>query len=168
MFRSASTSRAYLTAFMVFNSLQVFFPAVAANLSSCYCFPGDACWPNTNLWSSFNSTVGGRLIATTPISSVCHGATYRQDECERLRDNWFFPETHLPSSSSVMAPLFANNSCSPFMPQNTSCALGNYVSYAVRIRDASDASKTLAFAAKHNVRLVIRNTGHDCTYYSIY
>ncbi|KAF1831502.1 FAD-binding domain-containing protein [Decorospora gaudefroyi] len=143
------------------SNLQLFLPPVSAHLSACHCFPGDACWPSTQRWSDFNSTVGGQLIATTPLASVCHGTTYRQDECDRLQAGWFFPDTHLPSSSSVMSPLFANNSCNPFMPPHTSCTLGNYVSYAVKIRDASDASKTLAFAAKHNVRLVIRNTGHD-------
>lgn len=39
--------------------------------------------------------------------------------------------------------------------------MGNYVTYAVKVRDAADASKTLRFAMKHRIRLVIRNTGHD-------
>jgi FAD/FMN-containing dehydrogenase len=39
--------------------------------------------------------------------------------------------------------------------------LGNYVSYAVKVRSVADAQKTLAFAQDHNIRLVIRNTGHD-------
>lgn len=135
--------------------------ASAEVFSSCHCFPGDSCWPGSDVWNNFNSTVGGQLIATIPLATVCHGSTYQQTECQRLQDNWFVSDTHLPSSSSVMAPLFSNASCDPFTPVSQPCTLGNYVSFAVKIRHASDASKTLAFASKHNVRIVIRNTGHD-------
>ncbi|KAF2726470.1 FAD-binding domain-containing protein [Polyplosphaeria fusca] len=129
--------------------------------SSCYCFPGDACWPSKVTWSEFNHTVGEQLTATTPIAYVCHGSTYSQSECEKLQANWFYPETHIPSSSSIMAPIFTNDSCSPFRPQESPCALGNYVSYAVGIRDVADARSVIKFAVEHNLRLVVRNTGHD-------
>lgn len=115
-------------------------------------------------WNDFNKTVGGRLISTVPLAAVCHNdqfEAYDANACESLKANWFFPETHLPSSSSVMAALFTNNSCNPFLPREFPCTLGNYVNYAVKIQHASDAKKTLAFAKKHHIRLVIRNTGHD-------
>jgi FAD/FMN-containing dehydrogenase len=137
------------------------FSSAAETSPACYCFPGDSCWPDVNVWSEFNSTVGGRLVATIPLAAVCHGSEYHQTECDRLQANWFYPQTHLPSSSSVMAPLFANASCDPFTPKSQPCTLGNYVSYAVKIRSAPDATKTIAFASKYNLRLVIRNTGHD-------
>ncbi|KAJ4340195.1 hypothetical protein N0V95_007576 [Ascochyta clinopodiicola] len=60
-----------------------------------------------------------------------------------------------------MAPLFSNDSCNPFSTPDLPCTLGNYVSYAVRAKDASDARKALQFATKHGLRFVIRNTGHD-------
>lgn len=60
-----------------------------------------------------------------------------------------------------MAPIFANNSCEPFQPRDTPCTLGNYVSYAVDVASAKHVQATVAFAKKHNIRLVIRNTGHD-------
>lgn len=60
-----------------------------------------------------------------------------------------------------MAPYFTNNSCDPFLPQNASCTLGNYISYAVNATNATDFQKTLNFVKTHNIRLTIRNTGHD-------
>lgn len=60
-----------------------------------------------------------------------------------------------------MAPLFTNNSCNPFLEPDAPCTLGNLVSYAVNASCPADFQKTLAFADKHNIRLVIRNTGHD-------
>jgi hypothetical protein len=65
------------------------------------------------------------------------------------------------SSSSVMAPFFANQSCDPFQPRDRPCELGNYVRYAVDASGPEHVQKTIAFAAQKNIRLVIRNTGHD-------
>jgi hypothetical protein len=60
-----------------------------------------------------------------------------------------------------MAPFFANQSCDPFQPRERPCELGNYVRYAVDASGPEDVQKTVAFAARKNIRLVIRNTGHD-------
>jgi len=65
----------------------------AAQGSNCRCFPGDACWPSDADWSTFNSTVGGRLIKTVPIASVCHGETYDEAACTALRAVWMDPLT---------------------------------------------------------------------------
>ncbi|GJN69911.1 hypothetical protein PLICBS_003963 [Purpureocillium lilacinum] len=67
----------------------------------------------------------------------------------------------MESSSSVMAPLFANQSCDPFQPRSSPCTLGNYVRYAVDARSPQDVAATLTFASRHRIRLVVRNTGHD-------
>ncbi|KAL8906001.1 MAG: hypothetical protein Q9207_002286 [Kuettlingeria erythrocarpa] len=60
-----------------------------------------------------------------------------------------------------MAPYFTNNSCNPFLQPDVGCTLGNYISYAVNASSASDFQKTTTFAQKCNIRLTIRNTGHD-------
>ena len=60
-----------------------------------------------------------------------------------------------------MAPTYANQSCDPITPRSTPCTLGNYVNYAIDVNQVSDISKGIAFAIKHNIRLVIRNTGHE-------
>ncbi|KAK4951391.1 hypothetical protein LTR10_010365 [Elasticomyces elasticus] len=139
-------------------------PIKQSILNGCRSIPGDYNWPPDAVWSSFNSTLGGKLVATTPLGSVCHDSpfgAYDAEKCDALRSNWFAPETHIDSSSSIMAPFFTNNSCDPFLPRNASCSLGNYVSYAVNASCASDFQKAIAFIRHHNIRLVIRNTGHD-------
>ena len=60
-----------------------------------------------------------------------------------------------------MAPSFTNNSCSPFTSEQSACLIGNYIDYAVNVTSPEQVAKTIKFAAKHNIRLVIRNTGHD-------
>ncbi|KAF7530371.1 hypothetical protein PCG10_003742 [Penicillium crustosum] len=126
--------------------------------------PQDPCWPEDSQWARFNKTVDGNLIATIPIASVCHidsFTPYDQSKCAQLQSNWGFPETHYESSSSIMAARFTNLSCNPFASKTSPCTIGNYVQYAVNATDASHVQKAIHFAARHNIRLVIRNTGHD-------
>ncbi|KAI9649057.1 hypothetical protein NHQ30_001624 [Ciborinia camelliae] len=132
--------------------------------SNCRCFPGDSCYPNSSEWNLFNQTLGGKLIASVPIAAVCHYGqfdTYNEEACATLQDNWFFPETHLSSSSSAMAWMFTNNTCNPFLPDTTACTLGNYVSYAVNATTANDVKEAVIFSNLFNIRLVIRGSGHD-------
>ncbi|KAF7541241.1 hypothetical protein G7054_g685 [Neopestalotiopsis clavispora] len=134
---------------------------MGAQASTCYAMPGDAAWPSAATWSQLNATVGGRLIATVPIGSPCHDPNYDAVACAALQDEWTLPTPHLNSSSSVMEPYFANQSCDPFTAQSKPCVLGNYVSYAVNVSSTADVVATVKFAKKNNIRLVIRNTGHD-------
>ena len=45
--------------------------SIKAN-STCRYIPGDVGWPSAKEWQQLNATVGGRLIATVPLGSVCH------------------------------------------------------------------------------------------------
>ncbi|OCL08733.1 FAD-binding domain-containing protein [Glonium stellatum] len=110
--------------------------------SACRCFPGDPCWPTPAQWKAFNSTLGGKLIVTVQLL---------HPKCDALQNIWFNPQTHIDSPSSVMAQYFTNNSCNPFLPDSAS----------LNASSASDYQKTIAFIQQHNIRLVIKNTGHD-------
>lgn len=133
--------------------------------SSCRCYPGDACWPSAQQWSDFNATLAGKLISTVPIGSVCHTngefAAYDKKDCDNLISDWGFPATHYETSSSPMASWFANFSCDPFLPHEVPCHIGSLQRYAVNVSSAEDVRTTLRFVREHNIRVVIRNTGHD-------
>ncbi|KAK6087223.1 FAD binding domain-containing protein [Seiridium cupressi] len=113
--------------------------------SDCYCLPQDACWPSIAESDALNTTVNGRLIATVPIGSVCHEPTYDEAACVALRAEWNEPEPH----------------CNPLADRSTPCRIGNLISYAVNISNTDEIAETIKFAKTHNVRLVVRNTGHD-------
>ena len=122
---------------------------------------GDTLWPTEEMWSSFNASIGGKLIRAVPIAAVCHRATYEKQKCDTLRDSWFFPETHLSSASLPMLYPGTNDSCNPFSKPDAACTEGTYVAYAVNATCEVDFHKTIKFVKDNNVRLVIRNTGHD-------
>jgi hypothetical protein len=104
------------------------------------------------------------LVATVPIAHKCHNSvfgSYDAAACEKLRADWGLTETHIETSSSPMAPFFANQSCDPFTQPEDRCIIGTQVQYAVDARSSWDYLAAIAFAKLKNIRLLVRNTGHD-------
>ncbi|KAJ6014301.1 FAD binding domain protein [Penicillium herquei] len=60
-----------------------------------------------------------------------------------------------------MAAWWSNSSCSPFASAESPCTIGPLAQYAANVTSAADVKEVLDFVKKHNIRLVIRNTGHD-------
>lgn len=69
------------------------FAATAEAFARCRALPGDETWPSPWVWDAFNWTVGGQLVATVPIGSVCHEPTYDAGACAALRQSWTLPTT---------------------------------------------------------------------------
>lgn len=65
--------------------------------------------------------------------------------------------------------MFQGTTCSPFYgplsvdstTKNATCTLGRLASYAINVTDASSVIAGVEFARKNNIRLIIKNTGHD-------
>ncbi|CAI7626400.1 unnamed protein product [Penicillium bialowiezense] len=136
--------------------------------------PSDPCWPTTEAWSSLNETVSGRLIKTVPPGSVCYKSepNYNKSSCEYLLENWVNSEYHSSNPVTVSDPLWSNSSCTPVYPNGTSvsgdinagfkgCSLGNLSAFVVNATTAQHVKAAIQFATKHNVRLNIKNTGHN-------
>ncbi|KAJ5506052.1 FAD linked oxidase N-terminal [Penicillium expansum] len=135
---------------------------VSAGLSSnCRCMPGDSCWPSLIDWARFNTSIGGRLVDTQPLGQPCHDPFYTASECNELKQQWTHPELHDASSSSIMSAAVANETCDAFTPRSKPCTLGAMVRYAVNASSPDDFVQTIRFSQERNIRLVIRNTGHD-------
>jgi len=58
-----------------------------------------------------------------------------------------------------------NNSCNPFLASDSEtdggCSLGNLAQYAINVSSPDDVVAGIRFAQEKNVRLTIKNTGHD-------
>ncbi|RDW74452.1 FAD-binding oxidoreductase [Aspergillus mulundensis] len=170
----------YFCAVLLLLPLSHALPSFGSEL--CRYLPGDTYWPTEAEWSKLNTTVGGRLIKTIPLGSPCHGSSYRAAECEYLQAEWTNPELQYAqlhpyccysswskfdplrsadSPSSFGAPFFQAQACDPFTNKSSPCELGNYYVYAINVTGAADVAVGLAFAQDHNIRLVIKNTGHE-------
>ncbi|KAI1361466.1 hypothetical protein F5Y08DRAFT_347848 [Xylaria arbuscula] len=152
-----------VTALVSLASVAVGAPQTKAK---CRYLPTDAGWPSTDRWNALNETVGGRLITGAPVGQVCYGSQPNNAACSMLADDWNLVDPFINQPVSVVAPYWDNNTCSPFVDETvfnpiSSCSLGNMASYAINVSDARTVAAGVKFARQNNIRLVVKNTGHD-------
>ncbi|KUI53150.1 6-hydroxy-D-nicotine oxidase [Cytospora mali] len=135
---------------------------VRSNTSSqCRYLPGDAQWPGEAAWAQLNVTVGGRLVAGKPLGQSCFEADFNVTKCDAIKSEWTDVQPYITDPVNIMSPYWVNNSCNPFFGPNSTCTLGDLANYAIRVEDPQDAAAGVNFAQKKNIRLTIKNTGHD-------
>ncbi|GJD03912.1 FAD binding domain protein [Colletotrichum higginsianum] len=139
----------------------------------CKCSPTDACWPSDAEWEAFNATITGNLIRTVPPGSVCYPdePNYDSEACDAVISGWSSSVFHSSDPASV-STAWSNSSCVPVYPNGTSvdgvpgagdrgCSLGALPSYVVNVTGPEEVQGALRFAREKNLRVVIKNTGHN-------
>jgi FAD/FMN-containing dehydrogenase len=61
----------------------------------------------------------------------------------------------------MMWPLFQGRTCMPTSDPNGTCTLGGYPSYSIKVSNVAQVQLGVNFARNLNLRLVVKNTGHD-------
>ena len=117
---------------------------------TCRCLPTNAtCW-SAIPWSLLNSSIGGRLVTAIDPLSPCSLNT-SSPECDKVLVNsddefWLGDQP----AGYLHTGLFNSWNLTTRLP-----------SFAVLANSANDISAAVAFASKYNIRVVVKNTGHD-------
>ncbi|KAH7493688.1 hypothetical protein FOMA001_g160 [Fusarium oxysporum f. sp. matthiolae] len=161
-------SKFYLPTLAVVGS----FVTAALAEDQCRCTIHDSCWPSTKTWNSLNSTVDGHLIRYIPPGVVCYKShpSYNREACDEVIEKWPVSKFHSSDPASLHTE-WANVGCTPVYENGTSiygdheagkrgCSKGALPAYVVNATTIDHVVAALAFAAEHNIRLVIKNTGH--------
>ncbi|EED19033.1 conserved hypothetical protein [Talaromyces stipitatus ATCC 10500] len=138
--------------------------ATKRSTTGCKVFPGDWAWPIDFIWDIFDLLLGGRLIKTVPSASSCYPGWGDQSaaECAYVASVWNDSHFHMEDPTSVMWPLYQGRTCLPTGSNVTAtCTLGGYPSYAVNVSNVAQIQLAVNFARNLNIRLVVKNTGHD-------
>ncbi|KAK8033662.1 FAD-binding domain-containing protein [Apiospora marii] len=135
-------------------------------LGKCKTYPGDLFWPSDSLWNVFDLLLGGALIKTIPYASPCYTSfgDYNAKECQSITDNWVFGSLyHTHDPTSINAVLFQGQTCMPptMMPGTPTCTVGGYPAYVVNATNVAQIQLAVNLARNLNLRLVVKNTGHD-------
>ena len=102
-------------------------------------------------WAALNQSVGGRLEASEDPLSVCRGGGLTSAACDaalNATDDEFWLSSQ--PNGYLHTGLFG--------VWNLSTQLS---AYSVRAASEADVQATVAFASAHNLRLVVKSTGHD-------
>lgn len=132
---------------------------------ACKTFPGDLLWPNSLGWNILKLAVGGRLLVGAPGGRVCHNSlngkpTYNADQCQVALGGFYDPEWHFAQPTE---PLWAQwgKGCDPTTNPSDPCVQGAHPHYVIDAKNVQDVQLGVHWARNLNIRLVIRNTGHD-------
>jgi len=137
--------------------------------SGCKTYPGDPSWPSDELWDLFDTLSGGALIETVPQAAICYDNWGIRDveKCDNLTANFSDSFLRIEDPTAINSVLYQGMTCLPpgmttkFVSDPPTCTLGGYPPYSVKVTDAYQAQLAVNLARALNLRLVIKNTGHD-------
>jgi len=133
----------------------------------CRCLYRQACWPNASDFSSLESQVSQPLIRPYPPASACYPVSSPSGNCTDVQTNQFDGNWRADQSGSMQSPNFEsfvfNNGSFSACYMNTTlgvpCQQGSVPVIGVDARSVGDIQAAVNFAVKHNLRLVVKNTG---------
>ncbi|KAK3299588.1 uncharacterized protein B0H64DRAFT_389082 [Chaetomium fimeti] len=128
---------------------------------TCKAVPGTPEWPPQHSWAHLNETVAGRLLQPPPPGAICHPehASYNATTCPALRAAWSTYEFHQADPISMDGNQWTNDSCLP--QEGAPCSGAGYPVFVINATTAHHVQQGVKFAKKHNVRLVVKSSGHD-------
>lgn len=152
-------------------SLGVALAAPSAIDPGYICRPGQKCWPSLQEWQQLNQTINGHLYQTVPMGAPCYSNStyYDATVCSAVEVEYnnsisrgtFYGQTYWPNWEACGASGCSLLSPDPEETLYRTCSLGRLATYYVDVRNASHISAALQFANAHNIRISVKNTGHD-------
>lgn len=139
----------------------------APDARRCRCTPQDRCWPSGDKWKALNDSINGNLVTVKPVGYVCHDPAFDQGACTNITA---IQQDSVWRSQEPGAVQYANWETWPEKRQScyigeeqrkTPCGQGRISRYSAVVKSAEHIQYAVRFAAKHDLRLVLKNTGHD-------
>ncbi|KAI2613369.1 FAD-binding domain-containing protein [Hypoxylon sp. NC1633] len=136
----------------------------------CKCYLGDDCWPDDSSWAELNSTVNGNLVVNIPPAASCYNSfegplgtipTYDAAACAEATANWANETWGIVKPAAALWTFFTNDTCRLTDDPSATCTLGFYGIYVILAQTRDHIKAGLDFARQNNLRVIIRNTGHD-------
>lgn len=127
----------------------------------CKATPNSHIWSSASSWAKLNSSLSGRLLAPTPPGAVCHPnqPTYDPALCPTIAADWLTSAWQSENPVGTICNNFNNDTCLP--NPNVTCSGAGYPVYVVNATCAGDVKKGVDFARQHDIRLIVKGTGHD-------
>nr|KMM67303.1 isoamyl alcohol oxidase [Coccidioides posadasii RMSCC 3488] len=133
--------------------------------SHCRCTPSDGCWPSAARWKALNESIDGNLVALKPVGNVCHDPTFDENACAKITA---MQQDSVWRSQVPGAVQYINwetwpekeEKCYIDMDRKTPCGQGQISEYSAAVQTPKHVQNAVRFAATHNLRLAVKNTGH--------
>ncbi|SPO06997.1 related to FAD/FMN-containing dehydrogenases [Cephalotrichum gorgonifer] len=145
-----------------FGAIKFADAAKPPKVAQCRAFPGSDDWPSDCQWRRLNATLHGRLLNPDPPAAVCYqGDNYDSAKCRDLFLNAGDSHFYIDDPLSVLSQWTQGSTCKPALNAQGNCTRGGFPVYVVNATRVADVQAGVNFARNKNLRLVIKNTGHD-------
>lgn len=135
------------------------------------CTSRQSCWPSDEEWSSFNSSLSGNLHRTVPFAASCYydSPYYNSSACAVAEKNYLGNQARTDiygaatglNWESCLSETCALDASNLSQTLSSECHLGRLSSTYVDAREIEQVITAVKFARMHNLRVTIKNTGHD-------
>ncbi|KAK3345988.1 hypothetical protein B0T25DRAFT_583267 [Lasiosphaeria hispida] len=130
--------------------------------AACREFPGSEDWPSDTDWQRLNTTLNGALLKPLPPAAACYvGANYDAAKCRYLINNATTNHFYLDDPVTVLTQWTQGGTCLPALNATGICLQGGFPVYVVNATTVMHVQAAVNFARNKNIRLIIKNTGHD-------
>ncbi|KAF7324646.1 FAD-binding domain-containing protein [Mycena kentingensis (nom. inval.)] len=125
----------------------------------CRNIPGDAGYPSAATWAAFNASISGRLVNVVPSAKYCAGI----GGCSDAQWTSAIFRGAIPGAMDQVnwEQGYDLEPASLCLRNGTTCGQGDVPIYSVEAETVKDVQAAVKFATKHNLRLVVKSTGHD-------
>ena len=132
----------------------------------CRCRPHQNCWPSQEEWGALNSSIHGNLVIVQPAAAVCYEPLFDTSACATVTEQWSNMTWRAATPGAVQWTNWEawpehDEYCYLENPQDTPCKHGRISLYSAVVESSSDIQKAVNFAKRHNLRFVVKNSGHD-------
>lgn len=137
--------------------------------SKCFCAPSRPCWPSTSDLTAFAKRLSSPsvLIQVHPSAYTCHDPHYDAAACNIAKSSqtntvWIANQPGSMDSIEFETNIFGNSTtpaCDFNAAELTLCGQGSVPPFGVNVTSENDIVQSLKFANKHNLRVVMKNSG---------
>ncbi|KAK8044630.1 hypothetical protein PG993_004654 [Apiospora rasikravindrae] len=131
--------------------------------SRCRAFPGERSWPPEEEWNQLNKSLGGALLKPPPPGVVCYSNSefYDQAACNNILTSARSSRLYIDDPVSGLTVWAEGRTCLVGNNTQGNCTQGGFPVYVVNATTVKHVQIAVNFARNRNMRLVVKNTGHD-------
>ena len=151
--------------------LSLVIPILVASkvTSTCRCLYGQKCWPSESKFAKLASQLSQPLLHPLPPASACYPPSAPSGNCSDVTANYANGKWRSDQPGSMQNTNFEtfishNNTISACYLNTTlgiPCGQGSVPPIGVDARSGGDIQAAVNFAKKYNLKLAVKNTGHD-------
>ena len=140
-----------------------------ASTSSCRCLYGQSCWPNENEFATLVTQLSQPVLHPLPPPFPCYPPSSPSGNCSDVIANyghniWRSDQPGAMQLTNYEVFIFPNKTISACYINTTlgvPCGQGSVPPVGVDARSRTDIQAAVNFAREHNLKLVVKSTGHD-------